>query len=44
MKDLVEVIGAGKDLIRQTRCQDGVQHERVIAYVDGSHFKIVFQI
>ena len=44
MKDLVEVIHSYQHLVGQARRERGVQNHRVVEYVDGSDFEIVFQI
>ena len=44
VEDLVEVVDAYEHLIGQARCENGVQHHRVVVYVEWGDFKIIVQI
>src|ERR1700732_5631795 len=43
-ESLVEVVGANEHLVGQSRCEYGIQRERIVEHVDGGVFEVVLQI
>src|ERR1700694_4305088 len=43
-ESLVEVVGANEHLVGQSRCEYGIQRERIVEHVDGGVFEGALQI
>ena len=43
-KDLVEIVGADQNLVREPARECGVEHEGFVENVERRHFEVVFQV